>query len=314
MVSIKILKSINNYIIKKNVSSGFEDTLSPLLNKFFTKPFNNKNIIAKKLTKRAEKQPFIPSAIFNYTGRKITPGFQPFKGDSSKLSYMPDFELGEKINSGIQATVYNVKGYDSLVARVERKAKFNPYNLSRTNGFNLFAKSSDGKVTIMKKLEGEPLYGKGWNIHHRPNEKEFNETLDTLMSLPDSTYSQLIDDIREIRKSGLDIDVINPNNFLLDMKNKRINIVDLHENTLGNTGVRLRDIVEPLLDDRRVMSLTTLSETTRLKIKSFIDRIISIGQSKNLYFAMEPLNHNKLQTNLVYLYHNDKLMINSIRK
>ena len=78
-------------------------------------------------------------------------------------------------------------------------------------------------------------------------------------------------------------------------------------------GIELDDIIEPLLDYTRIMNLEKISEATKSKIKSFIDRIISIGESKNLCFSMEKLDHSKIQSGLVYLYHNDKKMIDLIR-
>ena len=62
------------------------------------------------------------------------------------------------------------------------------------------------------------------------------------------------------------------------------------------------------------MYLDKISDSTKTKIKGFIDRIISIGRSKNIYFAMEKPDYSKLQTSLVYLYHNDTAMIDLIRR
>mgnify|MGYP006916039901 CR=1 FL=1 len=256
-----------------------------------------------------------PFRIYEATGRRMITPLKSFKGNPADLSYVPKFELGSEVNSGIEAVVYNVKGYKDLVARVKKGTTFDYLKLRRfeDEAKHTVAKSPDGKITIMRKIEGEPLYGKGWNIRQKPKTEDFERTLDKLEQMPDSTYSQLIDDVIDLRKKGYDIDKINPNNFLLDTKKQKINIVDISKNSQGHNGVELDDIIEPLLDDRRIMYLDRLDEKVISKVKSFIDRIISVGRAKNLGFTMERLDHSKLQTNLVYLYHNDQLMINSIR-
>ena len=249
-------------------------------------------------------------------GKMIFPYTRINNINSSKLSYIPQFQLGEVINSGLEAVVYDIKNYKNLVARVPKNKNFNPFNLRPINGDirGVIASCKSGAVTVMKKFEGEPLHGKGWDIRKRPVQEIFESTLDKLNELPDSTFSQLIDDIINIRKKGFDIDNINPNNFLLDIKSKKINIVDISKNKTGEQGIKLNDIIEPLLDDRRIMYLDKINVSTKTKIKEFINRIISIGRSKNLYFAMEKPDYSKLQTSLVYLYHDDKDMINIIRR
>jgi len=258
---------------------------------------------------------FSPADISHaYGNKKIINGCSVFKGESKNLYYTPEFKLGGIINSGIEATVYDIKNYKNLVARVERNYKFNPYRLKQVKNDirGVIASSDYEKVRVMTKFSGEPLYGKGWDLRKKPDQQIFESTLDKLNELPDSTYSQLIEDIINIRKKGFDIDNINPNNFLLDMKSKKINIVDISESNEGIKGVDLGDIIEPLLDDRRIMYLDKLNETTKAKIKSFIDRIIAIGQSKNLKFELEKPNHSRLQNSLVYIYHDDKKMIDFI--
>ena len=250
-----------------------------------------------------------------FGNKKITKCFSVFSGNGKNLSYVPEYKLGDVINSGIEAVVYNVKNYKNLVARVDKNTSYNPFKMKQIENdvLGVIAGSKDGTMTVMKKFEGEPLYGKGWNIRHKPNQNTFESTIDNLNKLPDSTFSKLIDDIINIRKHGFDIDNVNPNNFLLDMKSKKINIVDISESKTGVKGIELDDIIEPLLDYTRIMNLEKISEATKSKIKSFIDRIISIGESKNLCFSMEKLDHSKIQSGLVYLYHNDKKMIDLIR-
>ena len=103
--------------------------------------------------------PILLSKLTN--GKKIFPYTQIENINPSKLSYIPQFQLGEVINSGLEAIVYNIKNYKNLVARVPRNKIFNPFNLrpANENTRGIVASCRDGSITIMKKLEGEPLHG-----------------------------------------------------------------------------------------------------------------------------------------------------------
>lgn len=51
--------------------------------------------------------------------------------------------------------------------------------------------------------------------------------LKALAGLPQCAYDKLIDDITYVTKQGYEFDCLNPYNFMLDMKNKQINFVDI---------------------------------------------------------------------------------------
>lgn len=70
--------------------------------------------------------------------------------------------------------------------------------------------------------------------------RRFQNSIKTISDFPLSSYETLIKELIEAQKAGYSFDFYNPNNFLVDKDNERINIVDLEkrkikqENELGN--------------------------------------------------------------------------------
>lgn len=232
-----------------------------------------------------------------------------------QLSYMPEFKLGKPINSGLDADVFEIKKYPDLVARVDRKTVFNPFELMRTedNVRHIWASNADETVTIMRKVKGKPLHGKNWMIGLTPDKKEYMKTLDEVLKLPDSTFHHYIDQLEKIRANGCQVDTINPNNILLDTKTKQANIIDIEPGKNIKHYTNAEDFY-PFVDEKRLIRLLrsmTPAERDVLtkKFKQFFARIEKIGKERNIDLTLEKPDHTKLQDISTYIVYDDKEML-----
>lgn len=258
---------------------------SILQNKYSTN-FGNKKYVAPKMkTGTAEEVGLALDKVLN-------------SKDSSGL------KLGELINTGTYADVYSLDGWpNSYVVRIERTEvgkSFNPKELipSKDIENNILYETSDKLVSIRKRISGEPLHGKNWRNTSIPSPDDFRKTMAELFELPDQTYEKYIDDILLIRKRGFNIDTWNPNNYLLDKINKRINIIDLLHSKHYGKDLEIKDFFG-LLDSKRLNTLCYMKDKISLEeladiVTKFLDRMISIADKKGFKLevpeaAKEPL-------------------------
>lgn len=165
----------------------------------------------------------------------------------------------------------------------------------------------------MTKVKGNPLYGSKWDIGEIPDKSEYMKTLDEVLSLPDSTFNQYIDDLEKIRANGCRVDTINPNNILLDRDSKRANIIDIDKGRNIQNYTNAEDFY-PSVDVRRLIKLMkTMNpeerEVLAKKVKQFFARIEKIGRERNLDLSVEEVDYNKLQDIVTYIVHDDKTML-----
>ena len=263
---------------------------------------------SSKMFNTLAKETMLSPRYIGVLPKKVIPSQ---KLNSSNVYYMPKFELGEIINSGREAHVYSVKGYDGIVARVSRDSYFAPHKLRpmSNQAVELYS-SADKKISIQKRISGEPLHGKFWDISGKPSFDEFNKSMDVLEKLPDEAFEKYVDEVLKLRANGKDVDVINPNNYLVDVSNSKINIVDLEDNIYSKYDVTASDFYQ-FVDSKRLSSLlfeSSLPEKEIIvkRVKAFFDRVDEIGKKKGINLSVEPIDYNKLQDNVVYLYHNDR--------
>lgn len=227
-----------------------------------------------------------------------------------------NIRLGEKINEGLLANVYYTN-FDGYVIRVLKDTEFEPDKLEMLDNPDeiIIAADKEDTMRLMKFVKGEPLYGKGWNINYPVTKDKYMENFNKIINLPDETLSNYMNDIVNIRKSGYEIDNINPNNFLLD--GDHINIVDLEKKEVEPELVP--EDLYPLINYYHLSSVLkdmTNDEIINLsdKIKVFYDRLITIADKNNLKLEIPEIDHNKIQRKDVYLYHKDWQFLNLVAR
>lgn len=220
---------------------------------------------------------------------------------------LKNIELGEKINEGMVATVYHTN-YDDYVIRLIKGTEFDPKKMEIVEDGKgiVIAADKDDKMRLMKLVKGEPLYGKSWVVYMPIGKDEYMDHLDKIIALPDKTFSDYMKDVVNIRKSGYDIDNINPNNYLLD--GTHINIIDLEKKSV-KPEIKLADIklfinyyhLDGVLDEMNSEEIENLSD----KIKVFYDRIVSIADKNGYDLSIPEIDSQNRQDRDIYLYHKD---------
>ncbi|MBR1460953.1 hypothetical protein IJ596_04905 [bacterium] len=231
------------------------------------------------------------------------------KIDPKTLEYNPVFKPAEYVNGGISSRVYDVEGYPNLVIRISHcLEKYCPLKLKRANNpiTGTIASGYNEEITVMKKLSGSPLYGKRWDSRDTPDIDEFRRTLTMLSDLPDSAFEKYIDDVAKIRENGYKLDLVNPNNLLIDFEKGEINICDLSKGHNFKNYPNAGDFY-PFLDAERLFQLmenSTVAERQEITrgVQSFFDRIKEIGKRKGLDLRVEAEDENKLQDFIVHVY------------
>ena len=232
---------------------------------------------------------------------------------------IPVLELDKFFNSGFEARVYTIKGHDDIVARVERGSRFNPLDLVKVESTNpdVLYKNEAGTITILKKKEGVPLHGYSWKYNEIPLPSIFNRTYDSLINLPDSIFENYINDVINLRKKGYNIDAINPNNFLLNNIEQKINILDIKKEPYNEALISIKDFY-PFLDGIRIHRFYEMLppqefEKIVFKTRTFLDRMYEIGKKMGVDLSMEKLDHSKKQDKIVYVYYNDIPTIKNLK-
>jgi len=229
-----------------------------------------------------------------------------------------DLKIGPRINGGRDAEVFDIQGHPDWVLRWEYDAVFSMRDMkmleNQDDVLGVVASNSDGTIKILKKLQGEPLYEKDWDIFRDPSPEETFIQLRNINKIPDEAFAKYYNDILDLRRNGYQVDVTNPNNILYDKKSKKFNIVDIKKSDSVTPKVIMRDFY-PFLDGARALSLyKRLDNVTREEyaktVRTFFDRIKNIVQSQGGEFEVQEVDHRKVQDILVYVYHNDKEMLN----
>lgn len=233
--------------------------------------------------------------------------------------------LKEKINEGSSAEVYSTN-FEGYIIRLIKNTKFKPKALrvvNDPNGLTIAADNSD-TMRLMKRVEGEPLYGKGWDMCETIPKEEYMTQFETIRQLPDDTFKEYIQNIIKIRENGYDIDYVNPNNYLLH--NNHIGIVDLEMNSLDSNGSPIKDVYfsihdfNPLINRPQLIRIIKMMSTKELhsfseEIKKLYDRFINIasGEGYNLHLDETkddgPANRDQL---LSYLYYRNFKMLEKL--
>ena len=230
------------------------------------------------------------------------------------LRHLKSIQLKQVINKGKDAVVYHTN-FPDYVVRLKNGKDFAPEKLEPIfKNPLIIAADNEDSMRVMKYVKGKPLYGNNWIDTFRNIEKEdkyaYYTQFNQIKNLPDETFAQYIRDVGDIRKSGYDIDSINPNNFLLD--GNHINIVDLEKKSTEPT-IKTKDF-SPFINEASLISIVReMSFPEAMKfaddIKMFYDRLINISHKEGYDISLPEPNHSKLQGILTYLYYKDETML-----
>ena len=130
------------------------------------------------------------------------------------------------------------------------------------------------------------------SLHDISRKIQYSKSLKAIARFPISSYEKLLDDIIDIKQSGYSIDYENPNNFLYDEENQRINIIDLNRINTTNKN-DFGNILSTIVGNKYSMIYMASAKGTINKadkdetIKNFVtvmDKFIKAMQNKNLKF------------------------------
>lgn len=253
--------------------------------------------------------------LFNFLIRKT----QPTRYIPPRVKIVPfdKLKLGRPINSGYQATVYNLKGFNSLVVKTNI---FEPSTLRwEVDDFTHVLMDNNSGTKILERMPGEPLYGKNWRSLKSPSVYRYKKQLKQLIDMPDEAYLDFISQLNLLREKGYAFDNVNPNNILLDKKKNKFNIVDVGYDSIlkrGKTVLSLADFY-PFWDKEHLYSIYKKANSYNRNqimtlVKTFIDKIKNVGAKNGYCIKIESLDKYKLQDAHVYLYNGLRKKMDSI--
>ena len=252
----------------------------------------------------------------DFRGNNLFTKIKLGKQETPKEEDLNNLKLGSEINRGHQAAVYNIKNNPDWVARVELKSKFSPPELEFVKPEevpNVIASTKDGECKVLRKLDGEPLHGKKWNMSANINPYKYFRELKKLKEIPDEAFAKYCHDVMDLRKESIEIDTVNPNNILYDKNKKVFNLVDIEKKIGVKEKLWIQDFY-PFIDAKRLSSLYRKSgDLTRTllgkSIREFLDRMIRIAKQEGYEIKVEDINRHWVQDFVTYLYHDDQRML-----
>jgi hypothetical protein len=166
----------------------------------------------------------------------------------------------KELGQGGNAIVFEIPNYPNLVLRLKKSVVKNPHDFKVTEiipvnfpvNFNCgqaVATSQheskwgkgDEPIKILYKQLGTPAGGR------RLSKESYLSIIKEIANLPQSAFDKLVEETDQLVKNGIIIDPSKPNNFLIDTKNKKINIVDVNYSSNANR-VTIEYFISPLID------------------------------------------------------------------
>ncbi len=159
------------------------------------------------------------------------------------------------IGSGFSANAYNIPGIPDYIIRIERR-RFTPQNFINSTireekqnelapNFGQYIATNGHGFYINKKVIGESHSLPDWSntiqkiqageeIKHR-DAKFFLDKLKNLSEFPQNSFDEIAQNINLLNKyTKSEIDIINPNNLIIDNNTKRIGLIDLWYKHIDN--------------------------------------------------------------------------------
>ncbi len=251
---------------------------------------------------------------------KLRPQLEKDVCEIKGVNFM-DLKIGPRINGGRDAEVFDIQGHPDWVLRWEYDAVFSMRDMrmleNQDDVLGVIASNSDGSIKILKKLQGEPLYEKDWDIFRDPPIDETFIQLQKIENIPDEAFVKYYYDVLNLRKKGYEVDTINPNNILYDKTTKTFNLVDIKKDKFIKTDVNIKDFYL-FLDGSRALSLyRNIDDLSREKYSAhvirFFDRITKLLKQQGVDMQVSEGDNRKLQNILIYIYKNDKEMLKVMR-
>ena len=175
-----------------------------------------------------------------------------------------------KLGEGFTHSAYEIPENDEFVLRIANYAKNSIKNANWKTAKFTDAQDKDLKINIgqpigyievdtgnimstiievLKKQNGVPLGNKPSEtlifddfgtlkaqevpFEHISRKEHYAKTIEQLANLPQEAYDNLIDTLKTANNLGYEFDYLNSNNFLIDSKNKSINIIDLEKSKVN---------------------------------------------------------------------------------
>ena len=201
-------------------------------------------------------------------------------------TFYPDFSLkklvkfikkeGQKIGEGRHAEAYSIPQIDDYILRIEKNTSLGFFSktkeLKKTPnhyfGFNFgqpIADNGNG-ISINIKCDGKAYGVKNWYLSAKsiipPTVYQANrfveQDLAQLSEFPQSSFDDFIKRVSFITNATpYTFDFVNPNNFIIDYKNKKINIVDTCLKDVNNFWYSNLDSIPKTLCDIGTLFYTT---------------------------------------------------------
>lgn len=249
------------------------------------------------------------------------------KSLSNKSRYIPpkinvvpfsQLHLGRRINSGIQSSVYNIKGFDSLVVKTN---SFKPEELKwDVNPFTYQLMSCpEGRSVVMERAVGKPLFGKDWQMTVPPMVTYYKYYLRKILAIPDEAFADYMKKVVFLRKNGYEVDYVNPNNILYDKKNKKFNIVDL-----GKCEPKISKELDvrylgAFWDDVRLLNIyDNANFISKIEIahlvKKIMNKVCRIGKENGFKIEIDPPDKYSYQRPSTCFFNNQRKRIDECLK
>lgn len=158
--------------------------------------------------------------------------------------------FSNSIGEGRESIVYDIPNIDDYCIKIKKDAKLGlfkktkPLQETKNDFYGLnfgqpIADNGEG-ISILLKTKGETYGIKDWikcySSQKTPTQAELdkyvNEDLARLSEFPQSSFDDFMKRVSLIKNvSRRHLDFFNPNNFIIDYKNKKINVVDVGRKT-----------------------------------------------------------------------------------
>lgn len=216
------------------------------------------------------------------------------------------------IGSGFSANAYDIPGIPDYIIRIERN-KFTPQNFIHSAikeekqnvlapNFGQYIATNEQGFYINKKVIGESHSLPNWSntiqkiqageeIKHR-DAKLFLNKLENLSEFPQTSFDEIAKNINLLNKyTKSEIDIINPNNLIIDNKTKHIGIIDLWYRHIDNgshepyngTDSLINLMLDPFIHKKVYNKLSNSDKDKFIEYSTrIIDKVLDAGKNNGL--------------------------------
>ncbi len=224
-------------------------------------------------TNAIKNDTFIKTTSFGNAKKKDDTSFEAFEKWAQETNFVDSAlqminETAPILGSGFEGTTYAIPGCDKWVMKEYKRSNIVSEGLKKPRIIKVADSSPKLNIGqfiasvkipigsnlthhfyILKKQEGKSFgvqYSER-NTVSTPNINKHRESLKTLASFPQESYSKLLDNIEYVNKQGIGLDCDNPYNFMLDLDKQMINFVDASDKR-EKGDIQYGDVLFALLD------------------------------------------------------------------